>query len=407
MQKMNFKLLTITVLTIATSACGSHKTESQVGVIVTSGSMVPVAERTVTPVGDSIVTVDFSKVSSNAVLRATDLLDDLKIVRLDNSTKEALISGYGNIWVTPNRIMVGGENAIKQFDHSGKYLGDLIKRGQGPGEYPIALYDVYADEDAARIYAVEFNAKKVHTYDTEGNFLGDIPLAYEAPKAFIRADTENQRLTISTLQFKRDETFPIIWEQDFDGNVISSVIREDLNVGPDFSNELYFSTTDNGFNYSRFLITPEPDTLYAYSDGKLRPEMTVNFGDKTPWHSLISFPRFYIAITNGDEQYVGANTFVIPSNAPVLIDKQSLTGTTINLMLDNIGPIMASESWTYGKSPEYIALSLNPGDLADKIDELPDDVPGAEAADYERAKQFRETINPDDNNYLVIGRWKK
>lgn len=406
---MKINLLATIALLIAATACNSAKKESAASFALGSGefSNQP-AELKVSPAGDTIVVAELKAMPEPATVRASELVDDLRLVRLDNSTPEALVND-GQIWVTPKRIMIQTQSAVKHFDHDGKYLGDLIKRGQGPGEYPIAVYDVYADEDAGRIYAVSYNADKVMTYDTDGNHLGDIPLAYKAPKAVVRADTENRRLTIAALQFKADDLLPIIWEQDFDGNVISEVKRNNLTVVPDFSNELNFGSTadGNGFTYSQFLISSENDTLYNYVDGRLTPAMTVDFGENVPWHHLLSFPKFYLAMTFGDAVQVDENTFTIPGNTQIAIDKESLLMASIQLMIDNIGPIVSDPSWVWSKSPEYMVINLNPGDLADKIDELPDNIPGAEAADYERAKKLRETINADDNNYLVIGRWKK
>ncbi len=408
---MNSKVLAAaTGLLLAATSCGTGgKTDNNGGIVTTSGEMKKVAERVALPGGDSLIVVRLTDTPDPVVLRASDLMDDIRLIRLDNSTEDALV-GESQIWTSGKRLMIYTGDAIKQFDMDGKYLGVIAHKGGGPGEFVIAPYDLYADEDAGRIYMLTYSANSIQTYDTEGNYLGDIPLAYPAPKGSVRADTKNRRLNITALRFQDGNEPVLAWEQDFDGNVISSFSRPDLTVVPDFSNEIRLGLNGDGnYTYSLFNVESPDDTLYSIVDGKFRPELTVDYADKTPMHSYYSFPRFYAVSTYGAPEATDMpGTYIIPSNQPLVIDRTTLYGAPASIMLDLIGPVVNDNGWQYQQTPDYFIINIEPATMAYTIDEtVPSDLEYATEEDYARMREFRESINPEDNNYIFIGRWKK
>ena len=75
---------------------------------------------------------DPGKAGEKVTLKLSDLADDLKIVRLENSD-DALV-GAGQTWITGERIIVYSDGVVKQFDFDGKYLGQIGAKGNGISE---------------------------------------------------------------------------------------------------------------------------------------------------------------------------------------------------------------------------------------------------------------------------------
>lgn len=367
----------------------------------------PVVAQAVAHGSDTLIVGKLTSAPEQVTLIASDVLDDIELVKLENSD-EAVV-GRGNVWVTDKRILIYSDDEVKQFDRSGKYLGKVGAKGQGPGEYSIAPYYMDADEKAGRIYMMQYNAKNIFVYDTDGKYIESIPLAQEVNKGFFTVDNEKGTVTIAALLFHSDENPTPVWTQDMKGNVISSVFKPDITVVPDFSSEIYrgLNAGNEDFTYSLFRIDAKADTLYNYSDGRLTPAFTFDFGDEVPMHYFRAFPQFYVVVTFGTPEQVSESTYVLPSNAPFVIDRATLHGAPAVLMFDNFGTLTMDRGWTGCSNPEYLAWNLDPGDLLACLEAAPESHPLATEEGMARMKELKESIDPDDNNYVIIGRWKR
>ena len=366
----------------------------------------PVAASRVIIDGDTVVVGKLTSKPETVTLLASEMFDDLKFVRLENSD-EALVGG-GDTWVTDKRIIIYDGKSIKQFDHTGKYLGEVARKGQEPGEYAIAPYHITADEEAGRIFMAQYSADRIMTYDLEGRYTGDIPLAYKTRKSIFTVDAARRLITIAALQFTVDGEVPVVWEQDFEGNVTDSVVRTYLAVNPDFSNEVNAGITPagDGITYSLYRIEPEPDTLYTYIDSRFRPDFTFDFGDDTPVHGLMSLPQFYVVTSYGSPVPTSEHSAYLPQLTPFVIDRTTLRGAPAVLMFDDFGTLTINQGWSDSHTPGYFSLCLDPGDLLDCLTAAPDTHPLATDEGMNRMHQLRESIDPDDNCYVLIGRWK-
>ncbi|MDE5688972.1 MAG: 6-bladed beta-propeller [Paramuribaculum sp.] len=389
--------LAATAAIIATS-CG-QKSDSSVNY---TGNM-PVVAQKVAVGADSVTVIDMSASEDINLIKASDLIDGLEIVKLENSD-EAIV-GEGAVWASDNRIIVYTEGAMKQFDRKGKYLGTVGARGQGPGEY-LTVYDIDIDEKAGKIYLAEYNASKIHVYSTDGTFLNDIPLAQQARKCRIRVDNAAGKITVFAMQFTDDEGAFNAWEQDFDGNVLSKVQKPQLSVYPDFSNEIYASMATEPMEMMIFQYGTDGDSIYAYIDGDMRPVMTPKFEGKVPMHSNFSTPRFYALILYGTPEQKGEYSFVFPDATPFIVDKKTLKGSYANLILDPIGSIVVND-WLLYRNPDYFIMSLDPGTLSELIEKAPQEHEFVSKEAIERMNALKESIDVDDNNYIILGRWKK
>ncbi len=365
-----------------------------------------VAER-VAVGSDTIVVGKLTSAPETVTLLATELLDDLEIVKLENSD-DATVGG-GPVWVSDRRLIIYDGKGIKQFDRKGRYLGNIGSQGQGPGEYRIAPYYIVADEDAGRIYLLEYGATNLLIYDTNGEYVGTIPLAEKVNKGFFEIDHDKGLLTVASLRFDGVSELGPIWVQDFQGNLISSVNRPDLGVEPDFSNEVTkgVASGGDGFVYSLFRISPKADSLYVYDGDRLRPDFTFDFGDEVPIHGLLALPQFYVVMTFGAPVQVSEGGYNLPHNVPFVIDRTTLHGAPAVLMLDNLGTLTMSHGWYDVPNPEYLTWCVDPGDLLDCLKASPTSHPLANEEGMKRMRELKETINLDDNNYVIIGKWKR
>lgn len=409
------QLITFTALAVAgilLPSCGqkgigqsSHDGRSISEILTDS----PIAAQRVVVGEDTVVVARLDEEPEPVTLLASEMFDEFELIKLED-TEDALTGG-GKTWVSKNHIMIYDNNNVKLYDRKGKFIANVGARGQGPGEYSIAPYFMTIDEKQGKIYMMTYSASQINTYNVaDGTFAGSIPLAYESPKGFCKIDSENGLITVASMQFKDYKPCSPVWVQDFNGNIVSEVKRPDLGLTPDFSNEINpgMSQDGNELYHSQCIITELiADTLYR-SDGKtIHPEFTYDFGDKVPMHSLRAFPKFYIMKVFGDPVMVSENSYTVGSTMPFVVDRVSLKGAPAELMIDPIGTLTVKKDWDYMSTPGYFTMSYDPGDLLDMLNAAPDSHPLINQDGLKRMEQLRNSIDPEGNHYVLIGRWKQ
>lgn len=393
------------IIAAAMASCGgSNSSEGTPSAVAIFDDMPVVAERVALPGGDSVIVAHPEKSGDVRTLKLSDIAEDARIVRLENSD-EALISA-GQTWITGNRIVVYSNSVVKQFDFDGKYLGQIGGQGNGPGEYTIAPYDIFFDAKAGRIYMVSYNADKVMSYDSDGTFIENIPLAQKMPKGCIRVDTEKKLITAVTMCFDGTDMDKQVWTQNFEGNLLSSVSKPWLKVPMDFSNEVMSNIGGHadGFSYSLFRWEPAPDSVYEYDGTVLNPVFTITkkSGERSHIDKLGSM---YVAAIYGDPQQASENSFVVSPGTPMLVDHQSLRGGYCNILVDCIGDLIWENGWCMSKSPDYFVMNSSPGTISEWIDSSIEkhNITGDA---LKKLQDFQATLNEDDNNIVIFARWK-
>lgn len=407
-------LITITALAVAGMMLPSctHKGDGRSSKDGRSISEIfaysPVAAQRTVVGEDTVVVARVTEEPEPVTLLASEMFDDFELVKLEDS--EDALTGGGKTWASQNHIMIWDNNNVKLYDRKGKFIANVGARGQGPGEYSIAPYFLTIDEKQGKIYMMTYIADKINVYKiSDGTFEESIPLAYQSPKGFCKIDSENGLITVVSMQFKDGQPSSPVWIQDFDGNIVSEVTRSDLELSPDFSNEINPGMSSNGneLYHSQCIITELiADTLYR-SDGKpIHPEFTYDFGENVPMHSLRVFPGFYIMKVFGDPVMVSENSYVLGSNMPFVIDRASLKGAPAELMIDHIGTLTLKKDWDYMNTPGYFTMSCDPGDLLDMLNAAPDSHPLANEDGIKHMEELRNSIDPEGNHYVIIGHWK-
>lgn len=408
--KKSLTFLTLTATTLLLSACGSKGNghSSNLSEVFANS---PVAAEKVVVGEDTVVVGKILAETEPVTLLSSEVFDEFNLIKLED-TDDALTGG-GPTWVSSDHIIIWDCNnsKIKLYNRKGKFIANVGAKGQGPGEYNIAPYFITIDEKKGRIYMMEYNSKQINAYNvSDGTFIESIPLAFNSPKGFCKVDSDKGLITVASIQFKGFEPSSPVWVQDFEGNLVSSVNRLDLGITPDFSNEISPSMTYDGSQiyHSQALITQLiADTLYR-SDGKtLHPEFTYDFGKKVPMHRLNAFPKFYVLTTYGDPVMVSENSWIVGGEMPFVIERESLKGAPAELMIDQLGTLSFKNGWQQMSTPGYFSQSYDPGDLLDMLNAAPDSHPLANKEGLKRMEGLRNSIDPEGNNYVLIGHWKQ
>ena len=356
---------------------------------------------------DVVTTLHPDRVKDTLDLPLSQLLEDFRIVPLDNR-EEALTKG-DFVSVFDQHILIGGstKEACKLFDHEGHYLCQIGANGQGPGEY-WAVYDKQVDAANDRIYLLPWNAKSLLVYDLKGKYLSSIPLPTLVPKGVFAVDTRNQRLIVGMLPFDQIEGASIVWQQDFEGNVLHRVDAKPYAITPDYSNEVEqgLNLPDGTFDFSLFLWTATHDTLYHFlpEADRLAPVFTLQQPSEPIQHGYKELPHYFLTdITTAIEQVAMGSQ--VSDRVCALVDKQTLKGAYVRFLNDLIGNIVVKGAiFCFQKG--YFAYTMEPGNLLDCLDTALSHSDRLSTEERTRLEQLRDEIDPDANNYLFVGKIK-
>lgn len=350
---------------------------------------------------DSVVVLDVNLLKDTLEVPVSQLVEEMDIIKLD-ARDTALVKG-GMIAASDNYLLVGGSSMpCKLFDRKGKFLHRIGKIGQGPGEYT-NIYNSQIDEAHNRIYLLPWTSKQLLVYDLKGTPVDAIPLPYVVPKGVFHVDTQKEILTVGMLPFEYLDGKKVVWQQDFQGNVLQEINAGFQSLYGDYSNEVSSNRNTAAFDFYIFRWAAVRDSLYHFDAGanRLVPVFTADFGAQDiPKHIFAELPDYYLAniiteVVNG--------TGMPPVN--VLVDKNTLKGAYCVFAIDCLGNIPIEYPYDCFREGRFL-MCFDPGDLADRLEQAlahPERFPKDE---FERLTAFANSISPDDNNYVLVGKLK-
>lgn len=396
------KLWGLSALAMVLGACGGNQSAGE----LTLDNLPVVA--TMEAVGqDSVCVLHLDKLGKDTLTIAlSQYLEDFRLVRLDNRD-EALTRGggvcLGNYFITGG----GSREACRLFDKDGRFLFRVGNNGQGPGEY-WAVYNKQIDEQNRRIYLMPWNATSLLVYDLDtGAYLSSIPLPTMVPKGVFTVDAAKQTVIVGMLPFNDIEGARVVWQQDFEGNVLQGIEATPYAVVPDFSNEV--SNMDNmegTFDFYLFTWVTQADTLYHYiaEENRLKPVFTLNMPGDPIQHYYTELPDCYlmdVTLEWAQNQY---GTYV-SKRAIILVDKSTGRGGFVQFVNDKVGNLPVDNA-AFLFNNGYFMQSIEPGELALRIDEALSSPGGLTLKQQDELKSLRASINEDDNTYLFVGKLK-
>lgn len=396
------KLWGLSALAMVLGACGGNQSAGE----LTLDNLPVVA--TMEAVGqDSVCVLHLDKLGKDTLTIAlSQYLEDFRLVRLDNRD-EALTRGggvcLGNYFITGG----GSREACRLFDKDGRFLFRVGNNGQGPGEY-WAVYNKQIDEQNRRIYLMPWNATSLLVYDLDtGAYLSSIPLPTMVPKGVFTVDAAKQTVIVGMLPFNDIEGARVVWQQDFEGNVLQGIDATPYAVVPDFSNEV--SNMDNmegTFDFYLFTWVTQADTLYHYiaEENRLKPVFTLNMPGDPIQHYYTELPDCYlmdVTLEWAQNQY---GTYV-SKRAINLVDKRTGRGGFVQFVNDKVGNLPIDNA-AFLFNNGYFMQSIEPGELALRIDEALSSPGRFTLKQQDELKSLRASINEDDNTYLFVGKLK-
>ncbi len=373
-----------------------------------------IATQEVTEAGDTVVVCDMAKVKEKVTLPLSQLVDSLEFIRLE-SIDAAMIGDDPDIELTEHYIGIRLWDAYKLFTRQGKYVADIGQKGQGPGEYIDVQYS-QIDEANNRIYLIPFMGNRILVYDLEGNHLGkNIPLAYLTHSPVINVRTDKRQVTVVQARWERGKEMPAVWVQDFEGNVLRHNYMEALNEGwMDFEDERYSirfgdmarsGRMAQGTDITDFYVFashPRVDSLYHYdaSVNRAAPKFTVAFRENY-LHMYHETPRYYLAQLRITGKFYPNNFTGI-----LLVDKSTLKGAQIEIRADELGGIILPLKQRLQMDYRYFIVYVEPDQLLMLLEERLKEKDKMSKEDLAKITELMNTISDDDNNYLLIGKWK-
>lgn len=347
--------------------------------------------------GVSLVVVDEEKVTKKKTVKLSELVEDFQIIRFENKDEAFFKSQW--MYFSDNYICVRQtSNAIKLFDKSGKYLGNVGNVGQGPGEYR-AVYDILLNEKGQNIYVMPIVGDDILYYDLTGKYLDKITLVDNINKGRLFLSPDASVLSLVHLCFKDDEgKFTGANIQLHKPDSIQYVYVEELvskMIGEDgkrrgFDDEIWSYRSADKFP---FMITHH-DTLYHY-DGqtnKIQAAFSMSMDSEKKGESFFIFnewPHYYfITIVGGKRN--------------IIVDKEDSVAYEVKFVNDFMGNMSFFPSIQDG----YFFQNWEPGVLKETLKELvaSEDCPEEQKG---KLKNFMQTLNENDNNVLFLGKLKQ
>lgn len=358
--------------------------------------------------GDKVIVCDFSSLPSKEIeIPLSMLTEEIQIVKLDDK-EEALVGSTAAI-ITDNYILVKNQkqNPYKLFDKSGKFLATVGAYGEGPGEY-LNVYGEAIDEKNGRIYLLPWTSTKILVYDLNGKYLKDIPLGYRVPKAKLFVDESTGNVSVVLTAVKQHPVIACTYTPT--GERISPVQPGSLALPPEniYNNEVMTGKNTGEMDFSIFMFfNRRPDTLYHYDakKGMLHPMFTTDFKNEIPIHSYMELPRHYVGDV-AEEKKESENMSTTTAPRFFIIDKQTKKGGFFKLINDYMGneeigyPIYCFQNGYYVSNQE-------PASLKERIDKCLASGKKMSKQMKDKLTKLSQTINENDNNYILYAKLKK
>lgn len=368
-------------VTILIAGCSSDKNKT--GIVINDNPF-------------ALITIDETSAGDEITLKLSDLTNDFTIIRLEDND-EAFVKCWKTA-VSDNYILIiprAGETA-KLFAHDGRYVAEIGKVGNGPGEYSF-LYDGMIDEDRGTVYLSQFSGP-VYRYDLHGNFINNVDMPVGG-KAALAKDAEGGISAVS-LSFSDVNPTPIAATISISGELkttdypplnTSMADGEGQNIG--FSNEVFsYRCVDNNV----FLNTAV-DTMYVYDPkgNRIYPRAVLNRANPSDDN------EFIMAIELPQGILMGVHS---KNNRQLWYDKTTGAVNRTRFINDYLGdnPV----GYVNLRDGHYIQC-IEPGLLIDRIEEQWLTNPNLDDKRKTKLRELLSTLDPESNDIVFIAPLKK
>ncbi len=220
--------------------------------------------------GHNVPSLLFENLKDSIPFNLSDFAENIRFVRIENS-KDILIGPYSKWLVSEEYIIhipISQDGCIKQFTKEGKFLRNLISKGEGPDQYRMATTILISKGNSLLIirdmakpdYLICLNLKN-------GDKLDNIPLY--------------QKGQISTIISNPDKSLTILYKKPFRQELKHRIIKQNLKgefmEGYDIDFEtpnanMFYRMSDMYSVNNQVRITfTDNNTIYGIQEKKLNP----------------------------------------------------------------------------------------------------------------------------------------
>ena len=359
-------------------------------------------------------------------LYLSDLMESVEIIQLDNSTEEAY-TGIFKLGISENYLVTScpGGTPVKLFSKDGKFICNLGKRGQGPGEY-YTIWNIIIDENRKRIHLGEPFIDKIYTYDIDGKYCAEesINLPKGAQNKYVMyLDKEKDKAVVFNTPcttYERGKTRiegekNICWIQNLRGNILDSIpVTQSLSL-PRGSSNIWTSHVNENLPIYSFALCPilyeRPDTLYHYnsSTNKLYPVYTPNT-ETAPniFTTSVETPLHYYTIQGFYEERRGINPEYLKEWKILQVEKGTSKGRYIRLVNDLLGNItVVSYDFFQNIKDNYGFIVYHPLELKEQLEEALKKNTNMSEEVRKRVTTMKNSLLENNNDILVICKFKQ
>lgn len=358
-------------------------------------------------------------------IKLSDLMESVEIVQLDNSTEEA----FGRTWdveISDNYIATGNvaENVKLYHRKSGKYIGNVGKRGQGPGEYT-NIWDITINEEDKRIYLWPNMRDYIYSYDMNGKFIEEetilLPEGYGTRGTMFPDRKTNELVVLGTPYgyYQRENITHegkkvACWVQDFQGNLKFSIPADNYTIprGSSHSWASHPNRESSIYSYALRTIKSEMrrDTVYHYNskDNLLYPVYTTNYPHEDNFViASLESPLHYYTVHATYKKRRSTNPENLEGYKVLQVDKKSHAGKYIRVVNDYLGNIpIVLYDFLFSVKNEYATIIYDPLDLKEQLEEALNTNTEMSEEVRKRVVSMKNSLTEDDNDILVICKFK-
>ena len=377
---------------------------------------------------EKFLSFDWSSLKDKVhTIKLSELMESIEIVKLDNSTEDAY-TGIFKLEISDNYLVTScpGGTPVKLFNRkNGHFIKNIGKRGQGPSEY-YTIWNIMIDEERNRIHLGEPFSNEIYTYDMNGEYHAEesifLPKGLENKYAIYIQKEENKAVVLNTPCTDYDKRNIKIkgqtntcWIQDLKGNILDSIPFNNALSLPQGSSNTWASHVNKKTPIYSFALCPvlyeRPDTLYHYNSqtNQLYPVYTPN--TETALHiftTSVETSAHYYTIQGFYKKGCGINPEYLEEWKIVQVEKETSKGKYIRLVNDLLGDIeIVSYDFFQNIKDNYTFIIYHPLDLKEQLEEALETNTDMSDEIRNRVLTMKNSLNENDNDILVICKFKQ
>ena len=220
-----------------------------------------------------------NEINDSVELELSEIAENLQIVRLE-TLESVVMGGIYSMVIDENYMVIGSEREYFLFDGKGKFIRILLKTGRGPEEFILPLFSQVTRNGVLYFSDASKNNNFIYSIDLKTGKLDRIPRHNTGYIQCFIPDTDTTFIVLSEV-FERDKKIALsaiidysLIRQDLKGNLLNEISLGIFKVAFPFlptRYQMFINDRDT------LIATPRFDTLFRFSNFKIRPIWYNNF----------------------------------------------------------------------------------------------------------------------------------